>query len=297
MTAVPAIARAGVAPIPARAGIGLRAPHYADILEERPPIAWLEVHPENYMGAGGPPHRSLQAIRSHYPVAFHGVGLSLGSADRLDRDHVAALRALIGRYEPALVSEHLSWSVADGIYLNDLLPLPYTEEALALAIDRVDEAQEALGRRILIENPARYFAWSHSPIAEAAFLAALAGRTGCGILLDINNVFVTAANLDRDAASDLDAFPADPVEEIHLAGHHARHHRGRVIRIDDHGAPVCEAVWALYERFIRRNGVRPTLIERDSRIPPLATLLDEAARADALLNERYTRSQRHATAG
>lgn len=274
----------GTGPIPAEAGIGLRAPHYASLLADRPGIAWLEAHPENYMGAGGPPHRYLTAIRSDYPLAFHGVGLSLGSAEPLDSGHLAALRALADRYQPAIVSEHLSWSVADGVYLNDLLPLPYTEEALDLIAMRVHETQDTLGRRILIENPARYVAWSHSTLAEAEFLSALASRTGCGILLDINNVYVTGANLGRDAAADLDLFPADLVDEIHLAGHHERVHRGRVIRIDDHGSRVCDAVWRLYDQFVRRHGPRPTLIEWDSQIPPLAVLLEEAARAQSILN-------------
>jgi len=287
----------GTGPIPARAGIGLRAPHYASLLADRPGIAWLEAHPENYMGAGGPPHRYLTAIRSDYPLAFHGVGLSLGSAEPLDRNHLAALRALADRYEPAIVSEHLSWSVADGVYLNDLLPLPYTEEALDVVAMRVQETQDALGRRILIENPARYLAWSHSTILEADFLAALASQTGCRILLDINNVYVTGANLGRDAATDLDLFPADLVDEIHLAGHHERVHRGHVIRIDDHGSRVCDAVWSLYDRFVRRHGPRPTLIEWDSRIPPLGVLLAEAGRAEEILDSVQPPGMRHAAAG
>lgn len=282
--AVPASSRAAAAqPIPATAGIGLRHPHLHQILQTRPGLAWLEVHSENYM-AGGPPLRHLESLRADYPISLHGVGLSLGSAGPLDTRHLDRLRALADRIEPGLVSEHVSWSVVGGTYLNDLLPLPYTEESLDIVAAHVDQTQNALKRRILVENPSTYLRFAHSTIPEHAFLAEIARRSGCGILLDVNNVCVSAGNHGFDAAAYLDAIPAGAVEEIHLAGHAVRQVDGRELRIDDHGSRVPAAVWALYAATIRRIGARPTLIEWDSNIPALEVLAGEAAGAQRFLD-------------
>ena len=267
--------------LPARAGIGLRAPHVDELLATRPAIAWLEVHPENYM-MGGPAWATLERVRAAYPVALHGVGLSLGTAGEIDRRHLGRLASLAERIEPCVVSEHLSWSAASGAYLNHLLPLPYTEESLAVVARHVDEAQEALGR-LLIENPSSYLRFRHSPIPEPEFLAALVRRTGCGLLCDVNNVFVSACNVGFDAAAYLDALPAEAVGEVHLAGHCANDADGHTVLIDDHGSPVREAVWRLYARALDRFGPVPTLIEWDTDLPALATLLGEARRAGDML--------------
>lgn len=259
-------------------GIGLRAPHVAELLAARPAVGWLEVHAENYMG-GGAAAAELDRVRRHYPVSLHGVGLSLGSAEGIDEAHLARLKALVERIEPARVSEHLSWSVSGGRYLNDLLPLPYTEEALALVAANIDRAQTALGRGVLIENPSRYLRFRHSPIPEAQFLAELVRRTGCGLLCDVNNIFVSAQNLDFDPIAYLDALPAASVAEIHLAGHAAVHRDGEALLIDDHGSPVAPAVWALYCAALRRFGPVASLVEWDKNLPDLATLLGEAEKA------------------
>lgn len=278
-----ATSRADVAgPIPARAGIGLRAPHYRELLDRRPDVGWLEVHSENYFGGGGQAHWFLERVRRDYPLSLHGVGLSLGSADALSREHLASLRTLIERFDPGIVSEHLSWSAAGGRYMNDLLPLPYTEEALQVFCDHVCEAQDYLGCRMLIENPSSYVAWCDSIIPEAQFLRAVAERTGCGILLDVNNVFVSATNHGFDPLAYLAAIPVAPVGEIHLAGFD----RGEHCLIDTHGKPVAEPVWTLYAEAMRRFGPVPTLIEWDTDLPPLDVLLDEAGRADALSGAR-----------
>lgn len=271
------------APIPVRAGIGLRHPHLREILETRPPLVWLEVHAENYMVGGAPLHH-LESLRGDYPLSLHGVGLSLGSAGPLDAAHLGRLDELVDRMEPGLVSEHLSWSVVDGTYLNDLLPLPYTEEALAIVVAHVDEAQEALGRAILIENPSTYLRFAHSTIPEWEFLAEIARRSGCGILLDVNNVYVSACNHGFDAAGYLDSIPAAAVGEIHLAGHAVRHIDGHDLRIDDHGSAVAPPVWELYTRAVNRLGPVPTLIEWDSNIPALDVLAGEARMAQRVLD-------------
>jgi uncharacterized protein (UPF0276 family) len=266
----------------ARVGLGLRAPHVAEVIVTRPAVGWWEIHAENYLG-GGPALRQLDAIRRDYSVAVHGVGLSLGSAEGLDERHLARLRALVARVEPALVSEHLSWSIAGGAYLNHLLPLPYTEESLALICRHVEQTQAALGRRLLIENPSSYLRFRHSPIPEPDFLAELARRTGCGLLCDVNNVYVSTANFGLDAVGYLDAIPPAAVGEIHLAGHARNDADGRTVLIDDHGSRVAPAVWALYEWALTRFGPVPTLIEWDTDIPALAVLLDEAALAEPRL--------------
>lgn len=270
--------------IPASAGIGLRFQHHQAVLEERPQVPWLEVHPENYMG-GGKALAYLESIRRDYPLSLHGVGLSLGSADGIDERHLGRLGDLIDRIEPAMVSEHLSWSAVGGSHFADLLPLPMTQEALDVVCSNVDRVQERLGRRILLENPSTYLRYRHSVIPEWEFISAVAAQTGCGILCDVNNIFVSARNHEFDAGRYLRALPADRIGEIHLAGHRRRtFDDGREILIDDHGSRVCDEVWALYATAVELFGRVPTLIEWDTDVPPLATLLDEAARAQMLMD-------------
>ena len=268
--------------LPVRAGIGLRSPHVDEVRATRPALSWLEVHPENYLG-GGPAARALEAIRADYPLSFHAVGLSVGSAEGVDRRHLNRIKGLVDRFQPAMVSEHLAWSQAGGAYLNHLLPLPYTEESLAAVCRNVDEVQTTLGRRVLVENPSGYLRFAASTIPEPDFLSALAARTGCGLLCDVNNIHVTAENLGLDARAYLAALPGDAIGEIHVAGHSVNEAAGRPILIDDHGSPVSHAVWTLYEEALRRFGPRPTLVEWDTAIPPLDTLMAEARRADARL--------------
>jgi uncharacterized protein len=268
-----------------KAGIELRFQHHKAVAETRPEIAWLEVHTENYMG-GGKPIAYLEAIRADYPISLHGVGLSLGSAQDLDVVHLERIRQTAERIEPALVSEHLSWSVVDGRYLADLLPLPMTEEALDIVCRHVDQTQAYLRRAILLENPSTYLRWSYSTIPEWEFLAALAGRTGCGILGDVNNIYVSAANHGWDPSAYLAALPPAAIGEIHLAGHSVRELEDRrVLRIDDHGSRVIPEVWALYSEALACFGPVPTLIEWDTNIPALEVLLGEASRAEVLLGE------------
>jgi hypothetical protein len=287
--------------IPARAGIGLRAPHYQTLLDTRPEVGFVEVHSENYFGDGGAPLYYLERARENYPVSLHGVGLSLGSTDPLNRAHLARLRRLIDRIEPGLVSEHLCWSSVDGRYLNDLLPLPYTEEALVHVAARIREAQDGLGRRLLIENLSSYVAYRHSTIPEWEFVAAVAAEADCELLLDVNNVYVSGRNHGFDPRRYLDSIPAGRVREIHLAGHSVKHYddgesanapslvRGPrpgpigEILIDTHNAPVCAEVWGLFRDTVARLGPIPTLIEWDSDLPPLATLVAEAGHAQSIL--------------
>jgi uncharacterized protein (UPF0276 family) len=268
----------------ALAGIGLRSPHVDEIIATRPEVGWLEIHAENYLG-GGPALRSLEAIRRDYPICVHGVGLSLGSADGLDARHLARVVALVDRLQPALVSEHLSWSIAGGAYLNHLLPLPYTDEALTLVSGHILRVQDALGRAILVENPSSYLRFSDSPIPEPVFLAELARRTGCRVLCDVNNIYVSCRNFGIDPATWVDAMPASAVAEIHLAGHSVNDADGQAILIDDHGSRVAEPVWALYERLLARIGAAPTLVEWDTDIPALPVLLAEAQSAARRLAE------------
>ncbi|GCB05279.1 DUF692 domain-containing protein [Ralstonia sp. SET104] len=270
-------------PIPARAGVGLRFKHHQAVVETRPAVAWFEVHTENYMGGGGAP-AYLDAIRQDYPISLHGVGLSLGSADGLDAGHLARVREVVQRVDPGLVSEHLSWSVAGGTYFADLLPLPMTVEALNVVCRHIDQFQSALKRRILVENPSTYLRYPHSTIPEWEFLAEVARRTGCGILCDVNNIFVSASNHGWDATTYLNALPVSAIGEIHLAGHSVRQlEQGQILRIDDHGSRVCPAVWALYAEALRRFGPVPTLIEWDTDVPELNVLMEEAAIAEAVL--------------
>jgi uncharacterized protein (UPF0276 family) len=270
-----------IAGLPTPAGIGLRAPHLRDFLSARPPLGFLEVHAENYIG-GGPALTALQSLRRDYPVSLHGVGVSLGSASGLDREHLRRFRALIDRTEPFLVSEHLAWSSADGVYLNDLLPLPYTEEALAIVALNIATAQEMLGRQILVENPSRYLAFRDSPIPETEFLSELHQRTGCGILCDVNNIFVTCTNLELDPEAYLAALPASAVGEIHLAGHSRVERGGLSILIDDHASVVSAPVWHLYRLAVEKFGRVPSLVEWDKNLPPFDTLLSEARIAEKI---------------
>jgi uncharacterized protein (UPF0276 family) len=279
----PRITGQASAPIPASAGIGLRFQHHRAVLDEKPPVAWLEVHPENYMG-GGTPLAYLAAIRCDYPISLHGVGLSLGSVDGIDSKHLMRLKRLIERIQPGLVSEHLSWSAASGVHFADLLPLPLTEEALAVVCRNIETTQDYLGRPILIENPSSYLRYRHSTIPEWEFITAVARRTGCGILCDVNNIFVSASNHGFDPRTYLETLPAESVVEIHLAGHSLREFGGRSIRIDDHGSRACAEVWALYSYAISLFGRVPTLIEWDTDVPPLSVLLKEAAKADTILH-------------
>jgi uncharacterized protein (UPF0276 family) len=266
----------------ASAGIGLRAPHYGELLQRRPALAFLEVHSENYFCDGGAPLAWLERFRDRYPLSLHGVGLSLGSADPLDERHLARLAALVRRFEPALVSEHLCWSSFGGRHANDLLPLPYTREALDHVVRRVDAVQERLARRILVENVSSYLQFAESTIPEWEFAAEVARRSGCGLLLDVNNIWVNAVNHGFDPHDYLEATDPRHVEEIHLAGFEAL--EGRLI--DTHGAPVSSEVWALYESAIARFGPRPTLIEWDADLPALDVLLAEAAKAQRILAAR-----------
>lgn len=264
------------------AGIGLRASHYREILEARPSLAFLEVHSENYFGDGGAPLHYLEQARAHYPVSLHGVGLSLGSSDPLNRVYLARLKQLIDRIDPVLVSDHLSWSSIDGVYLNDLLPLPYTEAVLDHFCARVNEAQDFLGRPLLVENPSTYLQFAASAIPEWEFLAEIARRTGCGILLDVNNIYVNCRNHGFNASQYLAALPVAAIGEIHVAGHTVKKMPEGEILIDTHGAPVSEPVWALYREALARFGARPTLVEWDNGLPPLATLVAEARQAETI---------------
>ncbi|HEY3808971.1 MAG TPA: DUF692 domain-containing protein [Steroidobacteraceae bacterium] len=281
-------------PIPVAAGVGLRFPHHEHVLQARPGVSWFEVHAENYFG-GGSARRTLELVRHNYPLSLHGVGLSLGSAGDLDPAHLQRLANLVDVLQPGLVSEHLSWSIAGGRYLADLLPLPMTEEALAVVCRHVQQAQEALRRPLLLENPSSYLQFSYSSIPECEFLAAVADRTGCGILCDVNNIFVSASNHGWDPLQYLDALPAALVGEFHLAGHtEVTLDNGRCVRIDSHGARIAAPVWALYEQALRRIGPRPTLIEWDTDIPGFDVLLDEASQAAAALGRTRERGNARA---
>jgi hypothetical protein len=286
--------------IPARAGVGLKAQHYEDILGQRPDIGWFEVHAENYMGAGGPPHHYLEAIRRDYPISLHGVGLSIGADRPLDEAHLQRLKVLNDRYEPGLVSEHLAWSSHGGVFFNDLLPVPYTGEAVARVSEHIDRLQSVLGRRILLENPSTYVAFEASEMSELDFLQAVSLRTGCYLLLDVNNVVVSATNQTFGAEDYIDAFPIDAVREIHLAGHaRDRDDAGNPLLIDAHDRAVDSAVWSLYARAIARAGMTPTLIEWDNAIPAWRTLFAEARTAERIMATQHAlhAETAHAAAG
>ena len=265
------------------AGLGLKPQHFEAARDCRSAGAWFEVHPENYLVEGGPRRAWLADIRTRHPVSLHGVALSLAADAPPDAGHLRRLRALADFVEPALVSEHLAWSTWRGAYFPDLLPFPRTSEALARICANVSAAQDALGRRIAIENPSHYLKMDGHEWDEIGFLTELARRTGCGLLLDVNNVFVSAANIGIDTRAYIDGFPASPLMEVHLAGHSEDPNLGARLLVDSHDAPISEAVWSLYERLIARVGPRPTLIERDDRIPDFETLLAERERAHAVI--------------
>jgi uncharacterized protein (UPF0276 family) len=280
---MPVTAPVGPGPIPATAGIGLRSVHHTQVALERPPIGWLEAHTENYFHDGGPGVRALMRAREQYPLSLHGVGLGLGSTDPLDREHLRRVRDAVRRFEPGLVSEHACWGSANGEHFNDLLPLPYTEEAVEHLAARVREVQDYLGRQILIENLSAYVAFTASHLSEGEFLAAVVERSGCGLLLDVNNAYVNSVNLGLDVDSFFATLPRAAVGEIHLAGHTRQRIGPGELLIDDHGSAVCEDVWALYAQALERFGRVPTLIEWDNDIPALDVLVAEAHRADACL--------------
>ena len=267
--------------LPPRAGVGFKPEHFAAIMAGPAGVGFFEIHAENYMGEGGPPHRQLAALRARYPLSLHGVGLSIGGPRALDREHLKRLAALRRRYQPGLFSEHLAWSSHDEGFLDDLLPLPYTAETLRIVCDHIDETQEAVGP-MLLENPSTYVRFAESDIPETEFLAEIVRRTGCGLLLDLNNVEVQAGNHGIDALAYLDAFPLAAVGEIHLAGYAD----DAGLRIDSHDSPVRPRVWALYARVIARIGRKPTLIEWDNDVPDWPILQAEAARADAKAEQR-----------
>jgi hypothetical protein len=271
--------------LPNRPGVGYKPQHYSNIIERSGPVEWLEIHAENYMGAGGRPIAQLRALAERFPISCHGVGLSIGGEAPLDAAHLARLKALVGWLAPASFSEHLAWSTHDGAYLNDLLPLPYTAGTLARVVDHIDQVQDSLGRRMLLENPSAYLDFAEAEMDEIAFLTEIARRTGCGLLLDVNNVFISATNRQTDADAWIDAFPLDLVGEIHLGGHDTQaDDSGAPLLIDSHGAPVTDPVWQLYARTIARCGPKPTLIEWDNDVPDWPVLAAEAGRAAAILD-------------
>jgi hypothetical protein len=267
-------------PMPARAGIGLRSPHHEVVLERRPNVGWLEVHSENFFSLGGAHLNQLERLRAHYPLSFHGVGLSLGSADAIDQTHLQNLKRIVTRFEPELVSEHLSWSSVDGRFANDLLPMPYTAEAVRHLAGRIDEVQNELGRQILVENVSSYVQFDESHLSESEFVAAVVAEAGCALLLDLNNVYVAACNHRFDPYAYLAAMPEAAIQEIHLAGHTRVPFEEGEMLIDTHNARVCDDVWGLYAAAIQRLGDIPTLIEWDSDLPTLEVLSAEAHQAD-----------------
>jgi uncharacterized protein len=272
-------------PVDGLAGTSLKHQHLTAILANKPQRAFFEVHAENYMGAGGPPHDALSRIRRDYPVSLHGVCMSIGGPQPIDKDHLGRFRSLVDRYEPALVSEHLAWSTHRTTYFNDLLPLPYTEATLARVASHIDEVQEAIGQPILLENPSTYVVFPESTMSETDFIGALVRRTGCGLLLDVNNVFVSATNHGFAALDYLMNFPLGHVGEIHLAGHAEQtDDEGDLLLIDSHDGPVADAVWKLFDIVVERRGPVPTLIEWDSDIPDWPVLQAEAAAAQAILD-------------
>jgi hypothetical protein len=269
----------------ASVGVGLRAPHYRAALESPQAVDWFEVHAENYFGGGGPHWCALERIRRDTPISVHGVGLSLGSAEPLSRDHLGKLRAVVERLDPVLVSEHLSWSSVDGRHFNQLLPLPYTAEALKHVSQRIQIVQEELQRRILVENVSRYLEYEDSPIPEPDFLAEVARRTGCGLLVDVSNLYVSATNLGWVAEEYVDSIPPRAIGEVHLAGFGLRRVGGLDVLLDTHDRPVAEEVWRLYERLVRRIGPVPTLVEWDADLPEFGVLVAQAREARSLQQE------------
>lgn len=284
-TSSPAAGPPGQAGLPTAAGLGFKMPHFDALVADGDPPAFIEVHAENYMGAGGLPHAQLRVLRERMPLSLHGVGLSIGATSPPDGDHLSRLASLIERYQPATFSEHLAWSTHDGRFFNDLLPLRYDVVSLRRVCDHIDQVQERLRTRLLIENPSRYFSYPDSTLGEPEFIAALVARTGCGLLLDVNNVFVSCHNTGEDANAYLRALPMAAVGEIHLAGFFEQAEGpGRTLLIDTHGAPVHDAVWALYAEALVLAGPRPTLIEWDTDVPGYTSLRGEVTRAQAMLD-------------
>lgn len=279
--------------LPSRSGLGLKPEHFRTILETLPDLGFFEIHAENYLVDGGPYHHYLTQIRSHYPLSIHGVGLSIGGQAPLDEAHLDRLAALIERYQPQSFSEHLAWSSHAGTFLNDLLPLPYDGATLARVCAHIDRTQERLRRRMLLENPATYVEFSSSTFTESEFIGEVVRRTGCGLLLDVNNVFVSCVNHRRDPHAFIDSLPLAATAEIHLAGFaEDRDAAGDPLLIDSHGAAVADAVWDLYRFALHRVGPQPTLIERDHDIPAFTVLLAEAQRADIMLSALRQANQR-----
>jgi len=277
---------AGMRRLPLRCGVGLKASHLQQVLDERPDAGFFEVHAENFMVPGGPLHHWLGRISEHYPLSLHGVALSIGADADLDLEHLERLALLLDRYQPASFSEHLAWSTHGGTYLNDLLPLPYDRPCLQRVCDHVDQVQTRLRRRMLLENPATYVRFASSTMDEAAFIHEVVRRTGCGLLLDVNNVYVSSINHGYDARAALQGLPLDAVGEIHLAGFASQTDgAGAPLLIDNHGAPIAPAVWDLYRFALASTGPVATLLERDNDVPPLALLLAEARQADRLLHD------------
>lgn len=271
--------------LPAGPGVGYKPQHYSAILSDAGPVSWLEIHAENYMGAGGRPIAQLRHLAERFPVSVHGVGLSIGGEGRLDADHLDRLKHLCDWLNPASFSEHLAWSTHDGAFLNDLLPLPYTQATLQRVADHIDEVQTTLGRQMLLENPSSYLAFAESEMSETAFLRDLTRRTGCGLLLDVNNVFVSATNLNLDARAYIANFPMESVGEIHLGGHDEdQDDHGAPLLIDSHGREVADPVWALLDDVLARTGPAPLLIEWDTEVPEWPILAAEAARARRALS-------------
>ncbi|MGC8536364.1 MAG: DUF692 domain-containing protein [Rhizomicrobium sp.] len=286
------------ATMPPRAGVGLKAQHYRQVIEHACDIGFFEVHAENYMGAGGPPHRYLQAVRERYPLSLHGVGLSIGKAGPLDLSHLGRLKELIARYQPDLFSEHLAWSSHGTDFYNDLLPVPYTRQTLEHICGHIDEVQEALARQILLENPSTYVGFAQSTYSEPQFIAEVAKRTGCGLLFDVNNVHVSCTNQNWDVARYIADYPLDLVQEIHLAGHKPdADEQGRDLLIDSHDRAVSTTIWQLYTEIIDITGALPTLIEWDNDVPEWQILAQEAQFAEAILQAPQARRVRHAALG
>lgn len=274
--------------LPARAGVGFKAEHAKDIFGNEPAVGWFEIHPENYMVAGGPRLAMLEELFAHYPVSMHGVGLSLGGGETLSENHLADLKRLVDRFDPAMVSEHIAWSSHEGLYMADLLPTPMTKTSLDQLVQAIETVQDYIGRRILIENPTSYMPLPQNSIPELDFITEAARRSGCGLLIDVNNVYISAHNLGFDAKAFIDAVPGDLVGEIHLAGHERDANPDDDVLIDTHSRPVADPVWALFDQLISRIGPRPTLIEWDNDVPGWDVLAAEAALADRYLHHVST---------
>jgi uncharacterized protein len=274
---------------PRLAGAGFKHEHMADILRDEQKVGFFEVHAENFMGKGGAPHAALERLRQDYPIFLHGVGLSIGGTGPLDQQHLARLKAVALRYEPIIVSEHLAWSTHDNTYYNDLLPVPYDKDTLNRVVSHINEVQDFLGQTILLENPSTYVAFETSTMSETDFIRDIASRTGCGLLLDVNNVFVSATNHNYSPERYIADFPLDRVREIHLAGHATEEDdEGKPLLIDAHDRPVADPVWALFDKVIATRGLVPTLIEWDNDLPEWSVLKSEAEKANDILSRYAT---------